>query len=96
LFDETPVDVLHAQTHEDNKACLGLFRGLNLSYSHKSLVEHENGHLNPSCSYNVRRSEWRRRVLPRDGYEDINVTKEAWISRHDPSKAPVQSSEALV
>jgi RimJ/RimL family protein N-acetyltransferase len=95
LFDETPVDVLHAQTHEDNKACLGLFRGLDLSYSHKSLVEHENGHLNPSCSYNVRRSQWRRRVLARDGYEDVKVTKEAGLPGLNSSKASIKASETI-
>jgi RimJ/RimL family protein N-acetyltransferase len=77
LFDETPVDVLHASTHRDNKAGLGLFRSLKLDYLRNSVALHENGGQVPAYSYCLRRSQWTRVVVSRDSYEDIGATKDA-------------------
>ena len=96
LFDETSVDVLHAQTHQDNKACLGLFRALNLQFGTETMVEHENGSLNPSFSYNIRRDQWRRTLHARENYEDINSTRMAKQKSMGGSEKAVKSSAKIV
>jgi RimJ/RimL family protein N-acetyltransferase len=77
LFDETPVDVLHASTHRENKAGMGLFRSLKLEFLCDSLREHENGSLVPLYSCCLRRNQWARFISSRNEYEDIKATQDA-------------------
>jgi RimJ/RimL family protein N-acetyltransferase len=96
LFDETPVDVLYAATHRENKPGLGLFRGLNLEFVGNSVAEHENGSQVPAYLYQARRRLWRRSCVARDSYEEIAATKEASINRFSHAQSFIRDKKAVV
>jgi len=80
LFDETPAEVLYAATHRENRAGLGLFRGLKLEFVGNSVAEHENGTQVPAYLYQARRKLWQRTVDSRENYEEIAATREALVN----------------
>jgi RimJ/RimL family protein N-acetyltransferase len=96
LFDETPVDVLHASTHRENKAGLGLFRSLKLEFLHDSLREHENGSHVSLYSCFLRRNQWVRVVSSRDNYEDIKTTRDARLTANAVASASDKVSREVI
>ena len=77
IFNETPVDVLHAETHVDNKASLGLFRAMGLVHSGTIDVDREDGTPSPSHTFHITRSVYKSSGFFRPNYQDISATKEA-------------------
>jgi RimJ/RimL family protein N-acetyltransferase len=90
LFAETPVSVIRAETHVDNRASKGLFRAVGLKHSGTLLVSHENGVMNPSEAFEISRQEYKIKGLSRGWYEDIRSTKEARLSNSESKKLAVQ------
>jgi RimJ/RimL family protein N-acetyltransferase len=80
LFNETPLDVLHAETHVDNKASLGLFRAMGLVHTGTIEIEREDGAPSPSHAFAITRSQYKVSGLSRASYQDISVTKEARLN----------------
>jgi RimJ/RimL family protein N-acetyltransferase len=77
IFNETPADVLNAETHVDNKASLGLFRAMGLVHSGTVDVEREDGAPSPSHLFRISRSQYRASSFFKSNYQDIAATKEA-------------------
>jgi len=96
LFDETPVEVLYAATHRENKAGLGLFRGLKLEFVGNSIADHENGTQVPAYLYQARRKLWQRSVVARGSYEEIAATKEARVNGFSDPRSALRTRKAVV
>ena len=77
IFNETPVDVLHAETHIDNKASLGLFRAMGLEHSGTMDIDREDGTPSPSHLFQITRNAYRPSGFFRPSYQDIAATKGA-------------------
>jgi len=80
IFNETPADVLRAETHVDNKASLGLFRAMGLSHYGTMDFEREDGVPSPSHLYQITKSDYKVSGFFRESYQDIAATTEAKIS----------------
>jgi RimJ/RimL family protein N-acetyltransferase len=78
IFNETPTEVLVAQTHIDNKPSQGLFRVMGLERVRRVDVFHENGSLVPAYYYHIRRSDYKIKGFVKERYLDIVSTRQAF------------------
>jgi hypothetical protein len=69
--------VLHAETHIDNKASLGLFRAVGLEHSGTMDFYREDGTPSPSHLFQITRDAYKSSGFFRSSYQDIAATKEA-------------------
>jgi RimJ/RimL family protein N-acetyltransferase len=96
IFNETPTEVLVAQTHVDNKPSQGLFRVMGLERVSRVDVSHENGAIVPAYYYHIRRSDYKLKGLVKERYMDVEATRHAFEKKSGVDVSSSSSKEVVV